>query len=437
MNQEPRILACCRASVREADIFRLWIQHYAPHVDRLAAVIVAEGDDLTEELESLCGKSEVRYEVWQAPRFHPGSSMLALGRVAKQIEADWIVHADSDEFLYEIADIRRIVARMAEEQADHAVAWMADRLAFGGRLRTVDGLKSVADLEAAFPVRAAVTERLARGCAYKVCVCRWPFLGAIHRADDNLHRKARRRLTLEHFKWRTGLEQRLTKRIRDHAASKLPWGKESLRILDELRVHGRIRAERWLAPRSHRIHGWMDYEDIYLDAVKKSPSNGHLVEVGVWQGRSICFLAEAALAAGKALRIDGIDLFRSFRKQKTGYPRALRPIVIKHSWLDIVTTNLRRQGMLDYVNLIQLPSPEAARLYAPASLDFVWIDGSHEFNAVLADLLAWWPKIKPGGTLGGHDYNQPQVRRAVAYARQEGTRIEQRGKSFVSTKEKR
>ena len=283
MSQRPRILACCRVSVREADIFRLWIRHYSPHADKLAAVIVAESDDQTGVLEKLCEKSSVHYEVWKAERFHPGTTMLALRQIVKRIESDWIIHTDSDEFLYEIEDIRPVIARMKEEGADHAVAWMADRLAFGGRLGSVGGLDNVPDLEAAFPVRAAVTEGLARACAYKVCVSRWPFLGAIHHAGDDLHKNAKQRLTLEHFKWRTGLEERLRKRMMDHGASKLPWGSESQRILDELKVHGRIRAERWLAPRSRRIHGWMDYEDIYRGAVKTAPQNAHFVEVGVWR----------------------------------------------------------------------------------------------------------------------------------------------------------
>jgi hypothetical protein len=421
-------------SVREADIFRLWIQHYAPHVDRLAALIVAERADQTGELESLCAASNVEFQVWKPEWFRLGASVRALQRTVKCLPADWIIHADSDEFLYEIDDIRSLVSQMEKENADHAVAWMADRLAFGGRLGTVTGLKNVAELETAFPVRAAITEGAARGCAYKVCISRWPFLAEVHAPGPNLHRKAQRRLTLEHFKWRVGLEERLRKRIKDHAASKLPWGRESERILNELRVHGRIRAERWLAPRCRRIPGWMDFEDIYLEAVRRAPEKGHLAEVGVWQGRSLCFLAEAALAAGKRLRIDGVDSFRRFAEEKTGYPQELRPLVTRHSWLHLVAANLQRQGMLDFVNLIQVPSPQAARLYPRRSLDFVWLDGNHTYDAVLADLKAWWPRVRPGGLLGGHDYDQPQVRAALAAACLRTSGIQYSKRSFLATK---
>jgi hypothetical protein len=52
------------------------------------------------------------------------------------------------------------------------------------------------------------------------------------------------------------------------------------------------------------------------------------------------------------------------------------------------------------------------------SLDFVFIDADHSYECCLADIKAWLPKIKPGGFISGHDYDNtdyPQwgVKRAV------------------------
>lgn len=49
------------------------------------------------------------------------------------------------------------------------------------------------------------------------------------------------------------------------------------------------------------------------------------------------------------------------------------------------------------------------------SLDAVFIDGDHSYDAVLADLNFWWKKVKPGGQMLGDDYESccPEVAPAV------------------------
>lgn len=39
------------------------------------------------------------------------------------------------------------------------------------------------------------------------------------------------------------------------------------------------------------------------------------------------------------------------------------------------------------------------------SLDFAFIDANHKYEHAWEDVMAWWPKIKKGGVLMGHDYN--------------------------------
>ena len=49
-------------------------------------------------------------------------------------------------------------------------------------------------------------------------------------------------------------------------------------------------------------------------------------------------------------------------------------------------------------------SADAAKMVPDGSLDFVYIDGNHGYDAVLDDLMAWTPKVKEGGFIAGHDY---------------------------------
>ena len=56
-----------------------------------------------------------------------------------------------------------------------------------------------------------------------------------------------------------------------------------------------------------------------------------------------------------------------------------------------------------YYAILRMPSEEAAR-FIPNDLDFVWVDGNHGYHWVKDDLWRYWPKIRPGGVLCGHDY---------------------------------
>ena len=52
----------------------------------------------------------------------------------------------------------------------------------------------------------------------------------------------------------------------------------------------------------------------------------------------------------------------------------------------------------------RLASTSAAAAVPPRSLDFVYIDASHDYDSVVADLDAWADRVRPGGLLCGHDY---------------------------------
>lgn len=56
------------------------------------------------------------------------------------------------------------------------------------------------------------------------------------------------------------------------------------------------------------------------------------------------------------------------------------------------------------VRLWQRHSLDAAAQLDDGSLDFVYIDANHSYLAARDDLRVWYPKIRPGGLLAGHDY---------------------------------
>jgi len=83
--------------------------------------------------------------------------------------------------------------------------------------------------------------------------------------------------------------------------------------------------------------------------------------------------------------------------------------------------DLLYQGVLDRLsrfgdrcNLDRKKSSDAALLLAgEKEFDLVFIDGNHQYNAVLMDIELYWPLIKSGGMMAGDDYDWPGVKKAV------------------------
>lgn len=60
-------------------------------------------------------------------------------------------------------------------------------------------------------------------------------------------------------------------------------------------------------------------------------------------------------------------------------------------------------------SIIRKFSVDAAKDIPDGSLDFVYIDGNHGYQHVLADLASWEPKVRSGGVVAGHDYGRSSV----------------------------
>ncbi len=54
--------------------------------------------------------------------------------------------------------------------------------------------------------------------------------------------------------------------------------------------------------------------------------------------------------------------------------------------------------------IIKKASMDAVSDFEDESLDFVYIDGNHEFKFVAEDISEWTRKVRKGGVIAGHDY---------------------------------
>ncbi|MCA9806745.1 MAG: class I SAM-dependent methyltransferase [Cyanobacteria bacterium HKST-UBA06] len=137
----------------------------------------------------------------------------------------------------------------------------------------------------------------------------------------------------------------------------------------------------------HDIPGWCDYDNIYQQRVDEAQDGQVFLEIGCAYGKSTACMAEAIKRSGKNLTFYAVDFWSM-------------PI-FPFQWFVNHLTQLR---LLDYVIPLKMRSAQAAKFFGDNSLDFVYIDGSHEYNDVLEDLNLWYPKVKPGGWFCGHDY---------------------------------
>lgn len=142
------------------------------------------------------------------------------------------------------------------------------------------------------------------------------------------------------------------------------------------------------------IQNWFNYQDVFLEAIEKAKDGSHFVEIGVWKGGSSAFMGVEIYNSNKKIKYDAIDSFRGSKEHGN----------VDDSLYEECRNNLKPLINLKVINLIKAYSPKVSETYEDCSIDFCYIDASHEYEDVKNDIIAWLPKVKPGGMLCGHDF---------------------------------
>jgi hypothetical protein len=159
--------------------------------------------------------------------------------------------------------------------------------------------------------------------------------------------------------------------------------------------------------RSVHIQGWMAINELRWLA-ETAATMESAIEVGCWKGRSTYAIASAC--QGQVLCV---DTWKGSSEEE--HKEAARK--------DVYSDWKRNVLGLDNVIPLRMTSLEAA-IHAPES-DMVFIDASHKYEDVLADIAAWLPKAKK--IICGHDYmdtKHPGVRKAVDEVFGDSVRVE-------------
>lgn len=156
--------------------------------------------------------------------------------------------------------------------------------------------------------------------------------------------------------------------------------------------------------------GWMNPQELAWLS-DQAAKHRRIVEIGCFLGRSTVMMARSTEG-----EVWAIDDFKG--------PRDTVPRSEKSSKL-LKITNILAQFQentselpnvfwiqTDHADFSQLP-PEWLRGSPEEKPDMVFIDGSHEYEDVKRDIMAWRERLRHGGLLCGHDADWPGVRKAL------------------------
>ena len=157
-----------------------------------------------------------------------------------------------------------------------------------------------------------------------------------------------------------------------------------------------------------KIPGWFNYSETYDMIVDQIPEDGKIIEIGSFLGRSTHYLATSLVNANKEnVKIYCVDTFAGSSEHAN--------LSLPQDFSNMFKDNLRYFIGRNMVHVCQGRSDDTKILeqFDEASLDYVMVDGAHEYEPVIDDIQNWWPKLKPDGVMFGDDFNLASVAEAV------------------------
>ena len=146
---------------------------------------------------------------------------------------------------------------------------------------------------------------------------------------------------------------------------------------------------------------------LYKKMVEKFSSGSHFVEVGTFLGKSAVYMAVEIINSGKNIKFDCIDHWQGSEEHNNN-----DEVNLERLYEDFLENIKPVKGI---INPIRANSIDASKLYKPNSLDFIFIDASHDTDSVKADVTYWMPRLKEDGVIAGDDINNEGVANAVKW----------------------
>lgn len=136
------------------------------------------------------------------------------------------------------------------------------------------------------------------------------------------------------------------------------------------------------------------------------------VEVGCKEGRTTGFVLEQC----PAIRVVAIDPWVAQPSADETYADWNFEEIERQFWENVGGRDAHRDMRVNMKRCTSQQAAEVMRNWKDFAADVVFIDAQHDYGSVLKDISLWWPLVREGGFICGHDYQHkfPGVMRAVA-----------------------
>ena len=147
--------------------------------------------------------------------------------------------------------------------------------------------------------------------------------------------------------------------------------------------------------------------DAFRALARAVPVGGYIVEVGAHLGRSLGTIMPTCIE--RDINVYAVDIWEPYKNNAGVVP----PWIAVPQRYEKFQKHMEKRGWWDHLTALKMRSEEGAEQFSPESVDLIHIDGAHDVASVTRDIGYWWPILKPGGVMVGHDIKNPQVLQAV------------------------